>query len=243
MIPKTLDELATDRVRRALNRPGAYITEDAPERYGVRTLQDRRRPPTQVFDAVVFRSLLDSPGLGPRSQGGLRPLRVWVELEPPSAVGPAGEIAHDTIVSDDGVQAVRGRNPAASALSWLAVRKDASGRPWLEPAQLAAAERLQEDHRLAGSIGRLTMNWRMQPRSGSASATYDDPSRRALDARRRVSAALAALPPTQRTVVDRVCLRELTLREVEAEVGLASRGARELLRGALDLLAQHHRLK
>lgn len=243
MTPPTDDELAADRVRRALKRPGAYITEEAAQRYGLRVLRDRRRPPALVFDAAVFSALLESPGLAVRSEGGWRPLRAWAEPQPAEAAGRPGEHLGARVAVENGVAVARRANLTPSALRWLAARKDSTGRPWLTPFQLAAAERLQEDHRLGGSIGRLTMDWRFAPRSGSASATYDDPSRAALDARRRVSAALATLSLEGRTVVERVCLRDLTLREVEAATGMTSRSARSVLQAALACLGAHYGLR
>ena len=234
---QTTDERLADRVRRALNRPDAFVEEAGPD-YVLRCTADRRRPAALRFEEPVFRALLEAPGLTTRVAGGWRAAAVWREPDLHLAERP-GVADGETEVMVEGVRVRRAANLASSAIAWLARRCDSEGRPWLSSAQLAAAERLQEDHRLSGQIGRTTMDWSFAPRAPSSSRG-SDPVLVHVAAKARVRRALEAVDARLRPVAERLCLRDLSLSAVERELGLASRGARPLLQAALDQLAKYY---
>jgi hypothetical protein len=80
----------------------------------------------------------------------------------------------------------------------------------VEPVEAAAGERLREDFQKAGTVGRLTMNWDAQPRGWRRPGL--EPAERARAAKDRIAAALAAVGPGLREILERVCLAETACR-------------------------------
>lgn len=217
------------RAARLLRRPGALI-EVKGLGYVVR-FGPRRRAMLTV-DEPAFRALAREPGLTVRREGGWRLARSEAEAPPPGRPGVVeGE---RVVVEDDGERVTRRANLGESPLAWLARRGG------LEPVETAAGERLREDFQKAGTVGRLTMNWDAQPRSGGGERL--EPALRARAAKDRIAAALAEVGPGLREILERVCLAETVLQVAERELGLPRRSGKTLLKLALRRLAIHYRM-
>ncbi len=227
-----------ERARRMLARPGAWIDQQD-GRYPIRVGGDRRSRVSLTLDEAGFRALVADPGLRGRANGG------WTARPTADASAPApgrpgilpGEIM---VMEADGRMTPRAGNLGESPIAWLARRRDASGRPWLTPAEVAAGERLRQDGELAASGPSLTMRWDALPRSGAGSAARVEPGDRALSAATRVEAALNAVSPRVRAFVVHVCLRSSSLQLAERELGLRRRQGKTLLKQGLEALAEHY---
>ena len=229
------------RARRLLARPGGWIEATADGGYAVRAGSDRRARVLVTVDEAGFRSLIADPGLRARRGGG------WVGRradDPPAGEPPGrpGLIEGVRIVMQQGggMQSHRA-NLAPSPIAWLAARRDASGQPWIERAERAAAERLAADAETALAGPSLTMRWDALPRSGGGSAARIEPGDRAMAAARRVEAALAACGPARR-MVEAVCIDASPLQAAEQGLGLRRRAGKALLKVGLRALASHYRI-
>ncbi|WP_296817655.1 DUF6456 domain-containing protein [Brevundimonas sp.] len=226
-------EASAQRARGLLARPGAWLDRTG-ETWLVRVAADRRRRPVLRLDREAMLRLKREPGLLPRGAGG------WV------LAGAAGEVAPGRLVEQVGEAMVDGRrtpvlaNRGESPIAWLARRKGPDGRPWLSPAEVMAAERLREDFERAGVVGRLTMDWEAGPRDRQALGPAAAPKGGA--ARRRVQAALEAVGPGLREMLEEVCLGGSALQAAERALGLPARSGRIRLTLALQRLARHYRL-
>jgi len=223
-------ERLAGRAARLLRRPGALI-EVKGLGYVVRFGPRQRAMLT--IDEAAFRTLAREPGLVLRREGGWRLARISTATPPP---GRPGVIEGERLVLEDGgAPVVLKANLGESPLAWLARRGG------LEPVETAAGERLREDFQKAGTVGRLTMNWDAQPRSGGGGQRLD-PALRARAAKERIAAALAAVGPGLREILERVCLAETALQVAERELGLPRRAGKTVLKLALRRLAIHYRM-
>ena len=224
-------ERLAGRAARLLARPGALI-EAKGLGYVVR-FGPRHRAMLSL-DEAAFRVLAREPGLASRREGGWRLARAAQDASPPP--GRPGVIEGErTIVEDGGVRVMLKANLGESPLAWL-VR-----RGGLEPVEAAAGERLREDFQKAGTVGRLTMDWDAQPRSSGGGERLE-PALRARAAKDRIAAALAAVGPGLREILERVCLAETALQAAERELGLPKRAGKTVLKLALRRLAIHYRM-
>lgn len=230
-----------DRARRLLTRRGGWI-EAVPGGYGIRPGGDRRSRPVLILDEAGFRGLVADPGLKRRPGGG------WVarsDLPEPAITpepGRPGLIEGvRTVMEGDGRAVPRRANSGQSAVVWLAQRRDADGRPWLAPAQVAAAVRLGLEAELAARGPSLTLRWDALPRAGGGSAVRSEPGDAALAAARRVEAALAACG-TARPIVAAICIRASALQAAERDLGLRRREGKMRLQAGLTALAIHYRI-
>ena len=222
-----------------LSRPGAWL-EAAGDAYAVRAGIDRRRRPALRIDEAAFLALVEAPGLRPRDGGGWTARAVATRRAPPAPGRPGMMVGERTVAGPDGRVARRAANLGESPIAWLARRRDAQGLPWLTPAEAAAGERLRDDVERAGVIGRLTMRWDAQPRSGGGVGI--DPAERARAAKARVAAALEAAGPGLREVLERVCILGSALEAAERELSLPRRAGKTVLKLALQRLAAHYRM-
>ncbi|HWQ87960.1 DUF6456 domain-containing protein [Brevundimonas sp.] len=232
-----------DRARRLLARRYGWI-EAAPGGYGLRVGRDRRARILLTVDEAVFRQLAEKPGLRIRAGGG------WVARAAPSAVPPTPAAGRPgliegvrAVMEGDGAMIMRRANLGHSAIAWLARHRDPDGRSWLEPAEIAAADRLAREAEAALRGPSLTMRWDALPRSGAGG---DAPGRAgpgvsALAAARRVETALAACGPA-RSMVEAVCIRASALQAAEQDLGLGRRRGKTLLKTGLAALAAHYRI-
>lgn len=237
---ETDDERTLRQAVERLSRPGAWL-DGACGRYRIVTGVDRRRRPLMTLGEATFAALARRPGLSTRTGGGWRLASASLtSLDTPPPGRPGVIEGERLVVEPDGRLIPRRANLGASALAWLAGRRDAEGRPWLSPRQLAAAERLAADHEAAGLIGRLTMSWDAGPKGSTVWGRGVEPAERARAAKARRAAALAQLDPAERAVVEHVVLAEHGLEAVERHLGLPRRTARTVLKAGLERLADHY---
>ena len=232
-----------ERARSLLDRPGAWLDQSGGA-YPLRLGGDRRGRVVLTLDEAAFRALVERPGLRRRDGGGwLRRLApaANTSLSPSPPPGRPGLIEGERPVMEaDGRLSTRRANLGESPVAWLARRKDASGRPWLSPAEVTAGERLRLDGEIALSGPSLTMRWDALPRSGGGSSARVEPSDRALSASTRVEAALSACGPRLRALVERVCIHGASLQLAEQDLSLRRRQGKTVLKQGLQALAEHY---
>lgn len=226
------------RARRLLARGAAWI-DPAGEDYAIRMGPSRRARVALTVDEAAFRLLIERPGLKVRPNGGwtLRPPAPEPAASPPGRPGFIPGLR--PVVEPDGGMVLRSANLGRSAVAWLAARADADGRPWLGPAETAAAERLGSEAEAALRGPSLTQRWDALPRPASGAGAAAGPGERALAAGKRVEAALKACGPA-RGIVEAVCIRATALQAAERDLGLRKRTGKILLRNGLRALASHY---
>lgn len=230
--------VAAERARRMLVRPGAWIDQQD-GRYPLRVGGDRRSRVSLTLDEADFLALVADPGLKVRAGGGWTARRTSTANS--AAHGSPGMLpGQRTFMDDDGGVITRAANLGETPIAWLARRRDASGRPWLTPAEIAAGERLRQDGERAASGPSVTMRWDGLPRSGGGSAMRMEPGDRAISAAARVDAALQAVSPRVRAFVVHICLRSSSLQLAERELGLRRRQGKTMLKQGLQALAEHY---
>ena len=229
------------RARRLLARRGGWI-EEVPDGYGLRPVGDRRHRIALILDEAGFRRLIADPGLRRRPNGG------WVARTAASGRADTPEPGRPgliegvrTVMDGDGRPVPRRANLGQSAVDWLAQRRDVDGRPWLGPAEVAAAGRLALDAETAARGASVTLRWDALPRAGGGSAVRAEPGAPAIAAGRRVEAALAACG-TARPMVEAICIRSSALQAAERDLGLRRREGKRLLQAGLAALAVHYRI-
>ena len=223
-------ELAAERLAaraaRLLDHPqGAVVATDM----GYAVLLGRRRRPMLTLDEAAFRVLSRSPGLVSRREGG------W-SLARPAPVPPPGRlgvIEGETTVVEDGARLARRANLGESPLAWLA-RRGA-----LSAVEMAAGERLRDDFQKAGTLGRLTMRWDGLPH-GEGGGPRLEPAEQARAVKARIAAALKAVGPGLKEILERVCLAETALTVAERELKLPARSGKMVLKLALQRLVIHY---
>jgi len=224
-----------ERAMRLLSRPGAVV-EAMAVGYGVRLGASRRRSVMLTLDEPAFQALARETDLKPRAQGGWT-MAARPQAEPVPPPGRPGVIEERVGGSSGPVR----RNLGESPIAWLARRRDANGQAWLTPAEAAAGERLREDFESLGSQGRLTMRWDATPRVDGGQPGRA-PAERDVAARRRIAAALNAVGPGLREILERVCLLGSALETAEQSLKLPRRAGKTVLKLALQRLALHYRM-
>lgn len=145
---------AVERARRMLAGSGAWIDQQD-GRYPLRVGGDRRSRVSLTLDEPAFLALIADPGLKARTGGGWTARRTIADGS--AHGGPGQVIGQLTLMDDDGQVITRIANLGETPIAWLARRRDASGRPWLTPAEVAAGERLRLDGERAASGPSVTM--------------------------------------------------------------------------------------
>ena len=227
------------RARRLLARPNGWIEAVAGGGYAVRTGADRRARVQATLGEADFRALVADPGLKARPGGGWTARRADALPEAPPPGRPGLVEGRREVMDADGAMRSHRANLTGSAIAWLSARRDAGGRPWIERAERAAAERLGADAEIALSGPSLTMRWDALPRCGGGSAARVEPGDRAMAAARRVEAALTACGPSRR-MVEQICIRASSLQAAEQALGLRRRAGKALLKQGLRALADHY---
>ena len=231
-----------DRARRLLARPGGWIEATADGGYALRVGPDRRSRVLATLDEAGFRGLIADPGLRVRPGGGWTARRAGFAPAEAAAPGRPGLVEGvRTVMDREGRMRSHRANLAPSSIAWLSGRRDAAGRPWIERAERAAAERLTADAEIALAGPSLTMRWDALPRAGGGSAARAEPGDRALAAARRVEAALAACGAARR-MVEAVCIQASALQAAEQGLGLRRRAGKAVLKAGLQALAAHYRI-
>jgi len=233
--------LRTDRARRLLLDKGGWIESTSSGAYVLRILPDRRARVVLRLDEAEFAALARDPGLAMRTGGGFQARRAAGANRAGPAGGAPGRIdALETRTLPDGATLPVRVNLGDSAIAWLARRKDAAGRPWLTPTEVAAGLRLTRDAELAMKGPSLTQRWDALPRSGAGTAARVEPGETALAAGRRVATALAAAGPRLAPMLEAVCIRSSALQAAEGQLGLRRRQGKTVLKHALQALADHY---
>ena len=137
-------------------------------------------------------------------------------------------------------------NLRENPLMWLARRKDATGRPYLEPHHVAAGERLRMEYESARMQPKVTAEWNPafvasdRARTRAGARTPYSFAERAIAARERVHEALGAIGPELADVVVAVCCLGHGIEAAEKALSWPRRSARLVLRIALERLANHY---
>jgi hypothetical protein len=228
-----------ERARRLLERPGAWLATEGGG-YALRLGPDRRARVNLTLSEAEFRALVERPGLRGRAEGGWTTRPAAPDKDGPAPGRPGVIEGCRTLVQADGRLVAQPANLGESPVAWLARRKDASGRPWLTPAEAAAGERLRADAERAATGSSLTMRWDALPRAAAGTAARVEPSDRVLSAARRVENALIAVGPRLRPIVSRICVHGDSLKLAETGLGLRRRQGKTLLKQGLQALAEHY---
>jgi hypothetical protein len=147
---------------------------------------------------------------------------------------PGGEGAHTVLI-----------NGNESPVGQLARRRDRSGKPLLQPFQIAAAERLRVDFERGQLQPAITANWSatVSPRRRSGgSGGVADLTDAALAARARIEGAIAEVGPEFSGVLIDACCFLKGLGTIEHERQWPARSAKLVLQLALTALARHYGL-
>ena len=140
-------------------------------------------------------------------------------------------------------------NVRENPLMWLARRKDAAGRAYLEPHHVAAGERLRREYETACMQPNITSSWNAALAASDRRRLKGGPrdpfpfAERVLAARERVHAALAAIGPELADVVVAVCCLGHGIEAAERALNWPRRSARLVLKIALERLADFYGLK
>jgi hypothetical protein len=134
-------------------------------------------------------------------------------------------------------------NSGESPLGRLFVRRDGNGRAWLSESEFRAGERLRQDFERAGLQPRITANWEASVASSARGSSAGEISDFAIDARRRLEAAMHAIGPELSGAVVDICCFLKGLETVERERSWPARSAKLMLRTALRLLVRHYGLE
>jgi hypothetical protein len=186
-----------------------------------------------VAEAFALRDwiLCERPGrvsryrLSPEGRGMLR--KLGVAPAKPARAPASGDDAEG-----------RFRPKPESPVAVLARRRDPNGRPFLTAEQIAAAERLREDHEVAQLTKGTAPDW---PRLLAAGRQGNTPALVGpAAARARFEAALAELGPGLGDVAVRCCCWLEGVESAEQALGWSARSGKIVLRIALDRLARHY---
>jgi hypothetical protein len=208
------------------------------------TLRYRLRGRLHAFPATVEAHCLDH-GLISRDRGRLAITcegEAWLRrrLHPDEPfLAQHAELATRTIRIQGDARTVL-VNEAESPLARLHLRKDANGESWLDEACFRAGERLRADFEKARLQPRISANWEASVSAGGRGPEGGDICGMALDARRRVEAALAVLEDELAGVALDVCCFLKGLEQVERERRWPPRSAKLMLRTALAALGRHY---
>lgn len=229
-----------ERARRLLALPDGWL-EAVDGGYALRTGPDRRARVMLTLDEAEFRALVETPGLVRRT-GGWKAQHRRTTAAGPAAGRPGSIEGPRFILLADGQMVERQANLTTSAVTWLASRLGEDGRPWLTPAEVAAAEQLGLEAEAALRGPGITMRWDALPRTRTGGGRHrSPPGDAAMAAARRVEAALVACG-TARAMVRAICIDATPLQAAEQALGLRRRTGKATLKQGLGALARHYRL-
>jgi len=148
------------------------------------------------------------------------------------------------IREDNGNLVERRVNMGESPLGWLARRKDATGRAFLEDYHVEAGDRLRADFTKGKSTPVVTQNWGAVPRDKTRAGPTDmlSLSEAALAARQRFERAVNAMGPDLADMAVRACCHLQGMEAAEKERGWPARSGKVVLKLALERLAAHYGL-
>ncbi|WP_421852538.1 DUF6456 domain-containing protein [Oricola sp.] len=224
-------------------RPTMLATAD-PQTLLLRLVDDRSvRLPRKHFDRLRKRGLVEALGDGPAQS--LLLTEAGQALEKRSAgAGFAAQHQERVPVRNTGERSEPVlENLDESPIGAIARMRRPDGTPWFMECEIDAAERLRSDFEKAMLGPRMTASW--EPKRGgdrhTAKHAVVDLSDRALHARRKVNAAIAALGPELAGATLDICCFLKGLEQVERERGWPRRSAKLMLKTALSMLVRHYR--
>jgi hypothetical protein len=222
----------------ALRRDGAEAQVSVTDRGGKTTL-GRGRFPWALVEALIASGAIEAEGavfrLGPAGRA------LALRLAAPGAEDFAAQhraVEPRRIEEDHGPSIVR-VNLRESPLLWLSRRRGADGAPLIEPAHLAAGERLRATFERAALDPRTTIDW-SRLGGGDRSSAAHDPADSAIAARAALGRALDAVGPEGAGLLMDVCCFLKGLEDVERDRRWPARSARVALGFALAALARHY---
>lgn len=243
-----MSERRIARVLARLNASEATLRLDgAGPGFGVFTKSDRRRRALLRLSAAEVRALhaeglitasgddvfvLSAAGSARAARDGAEPGEAFLAQHHPV-------VEREVIDADGALRKLRGLDPDAP-MRRLAALRGPKGEPWLSQAELAAAGRLRSDW-AQGEAGAVRgSDWLAAPIGSTARGpgnAHEAAMARRCDARRRVGDALARLATPLRRVVERVCLHEQGLEQLERDEGWPARSGKLALKLGLAQLA------
>lgn len=237
-VERALARLAADKAVLMREREGGG--------FGVYPRGDRRRRPVARLDAAAVRVLEGDGVLTANGEGafvlsaaGLARVRREEAREGEAFAAQHAPIVDRFVMDAAGAQrTVRGYDGAA-ALRRLAALRDASGRPWLTSAELAAASALRADWE-RGQEGLVRgSDWRSPPKGVTPRGANGQDAAMAArcDAQRRFTQKLEALAAPLRRTVERVCLYDDGIEALERAEGWPARSGKVALKLGLAQLA------
>ena len=129
-----------------------------------------------------------------------------------------------------------------SPLRWLASRRDAAGRPFLESQEVEAGERFRLDFTLAGLSPRLGASWAAPVSGGRPGGSGVDYADVVIAAKQRLNKAMEKVGPDFSSLLLDVCGFLTGLEEAERSRGWPVRTAKVVLKLALGALARSYGL-
>ncbi len=218
--------------------------DDAVTLVGSKTAGRRRIEPATVAD-LLARGLLEPDGANAyRASAEARSWLIRHKADDMTFKAQHGALEQTVIPGGDGRdRVVINRNE--SPVGQLARRCDRSGRPLLQPFQIAAAERLRADFERGRLQPAITANWSAtvgsRRRSGGSDAIAELTDA-ALAARRRFERAIVAVGPEFSGILIDACCFLKGLETIERERVWPARSAKLVLQLALAALARHYGL-
>lgn len=228
-----------ERARALIARPQAWLDQTG-QAYALRLGGDRRSRIVLQIDEQSFQGLIHNPGLRLRPGGGWLPRLAEAATASPPPGRPGMIEGERAVIHSDGQIRPLKANLGESPILWLARRKDASGRPWLSPSEVAAGERLRHEAEQSQRGPQVTMSWQALPHRGRGNCPHADPLDRALSASSRVARALQSLSPRLRAIVEQVCIHGSSLQIAEQQLFLRRRQGKTLLKQGLKDLAEYY---
>jgi len=240
----------TERALERLAAPLAVLARDrvGGKVYGVYPNGDRRRRPVAKLSEADVRALSADGAIIAAgddvfvlSEAGKARVRRDTAVASEAFVAQHRAVTERNVVDDDGrVRRVRGFDPAP-VLKRISALRDARGAPWLDSVELHAAGRLRADWDAAQAGLVRGSDWNAPPRSGLARGpgnAQEAALARRCDAGRHINAALDALAPQLRRVVERVVLHEEGLETIERAEHWPARSGKIALKLGLAQLAR-----
>lgn len=134
-------------------------------------------------------------------------------------------------------------NLGESPIGWLTRRRGPDGKPFLDPVEVEAGEKLRNDFETAQIGPQVAQNWEKFLTPGdrfSGSPVPGGPCSGSTEARERVIKALSALGPGLADVAVRTCCFLEGLEACERRMGWSARSGKVVLKLALQRLADHY---
>ena len=232
-------------LRALIENPQAHVKKTADKTFmlaGPKSARPRKIAPATVAD-LLSRGLLEPDGnTAYRAAAIARSWLVRRKTDEMAFRAQHGDLEAVVPAGGEGKAAVL-VNRNESPVGQLARRRDRSGKPLLQPYQIAAAERLRADFERAQLQPAITANWSATISSSRRSGGSNGPADltdAALSARRRFEGAIAGVGPEFSGVLIDACCFLKGLETIEHERLWPARSAKLVLQLAPAALARHY---